>query len=213
MAEGTAARRRCSAASIASATSAAVSRRPTAIFAATSSSSGPTCRVRRWMTRSMSGSSARAVRISASSSGSAPSPTSMLDTSKDRKTAITTSSTPIAIEPRPSQRPSPVTTAIVTPKRAKARPIRAPVSSSRTTGSSGWRASRTNCDSGLEPRDFFDSRKAVRSENDSSTMATNSTPKAHCGWLSSSGNWNLWKPSYSAKRPPTRNKMIDTTKA
>ena len=50
---------------------------------------------------------------------------------------MTTSSTPIAIEPTASQRGLPVTSAMIRPTSAKTRPISAPMSSSSTTGSSG----------------------------------------------------------------------------
>src|ERR1039458_9494033 len=63
---GTAARIRRSAASIPAAITAAVSFWRTAIFAATSSVSGPTCSVRIWITRSTSGPHSMAVTIAAS---------------------------------------------------------------------------------------------------------------------------------------------------
>ncbi len=112
-----------------------------------------------------------------------------------RKTAMTMSSTPMANDPTPSQRPSPVTSASVTPSSANTRPTSAPASSSSTTGSSGWRASRTNRNSERSPRERFASRSAVRNEKPSSTIARMSTPYAHCGEVSGSGCWILWTPS------------------
>ena len=57
---------------------------------------------------------------------------------------MTTSSTPMAIEPTASQRGSPVKWARTTPPRARNRPISAPMSSSSTTGSSGCFDRRMN---------------------------------------------------------------------
>ena len=59
--------------------------------------------------------------------------------------AMTTSSTPMAIEPTASHRGSPVISAMASPTRAKTRPISAPTSSSSTTGSSGAFDVRMNC--------------------------------------------------------------------
>ena len=62
-----------------------------------------------------------------------------------------------------------------TPMRAKTRPMSAAMSSSSTTGSSGCLAWRTNATQLCLPRTWFDSCTAVRSENDSSTIAMMST--------------------------------------
>ncbi|MEV2242220.1 hypothetical protein [Micromonospora sp. NPDC049891] len=61
---------------------------PMAIFAATRSSSGPRCRVRRWMTRSTPGVEISSVWIAVTSSGRAASPMSRLLVSTARMTAM-----------------------------------------------------------------------------------------------------------------------------
>jgi hypothetical protein len=63
------------------------------------------------------------------------------------------------------------------------------------TGSSGWRASRTNCFIDFLPRLLFASRIAVRNEKDSSTIAMPRTTNATIGLVSASGSWNLCQPS------------------
>ena len=130
-----------------------------------------------------------------------------------RMTATSTSSRPIAIVPMPSHMGSPVRIVRPTPVRAKTRPMSAATSSRSTTGSSGCFACRTNWIQFCEPRTWFDSFTAVRSENDSSPIAMTSTrigshgTSSGCGWVSFS------TPSYSEKTPPTENRMIDTTNA
>ena len=77
--------------------------------------------------------------------------------------------------PRASQRPFPVTRVIETPMSANTNPISAAVSSSRTTGSSGDLAVRTNSTHERSPRLRFDSTIAVRNEYPSSAIATSRT--------------------------------------
>ena len=98
------------------------------------------------------------------------------DISKARKTAITTSSTPIAIEPRPSQRASPVTTAIVTPNSAKHQADQRADVLEQHHGQLGLAGVPDEPASRLRsPRDLLASRRAVRNDQDSSTIAMNST--------------------------------------
>ena len=85
------------------ATSAAELVAVTPILAATSSSSGPRCRVFMWMTRSTPGVPARAASIARCDSGLAASPSSRLLVSMARITATATSSSPIAAVPATSQ--------------------------------------------------------------------------------------------------------------
>src|SRR6202161_4046546 len=122
---GTAARTLRSAVSMPATTAAALCSRLTAIFAATSSVSGPRCRVRSCMTRSTSGPSSRAVTITRSTSAVADSPISRLLVSIARITAKDPSSTPMPSDPTPSQRSSWVTQVSTTPKRASVSPISA----------------------------------------------------------------------------------------
>ena len=92
--------------------------------------------------------------------------------------------------PMPSQIGSPVMIVRPTPMSANTRPISAAMSSSSTTGSSGCLAWRTKETQLCLPRTWFDSLTAVRSENDSSTIAMSSTTigshgtSSGCGWLS-----------------------------
>src|SRR6202451_1206640 len=139
---GTAARTLRSAVSMPATTAAALWSRLTEIFAATSSVSGPRCRVRRCMTRSISGPSSRAVTITRSTSAVADSPISRLLVSIARITAKQPSRTPMPSDPTPSQRSSRVTQVSTTPKRANVSPISAAESSSRTAGTSGALARR-----------------------------------------------------------------------
>ncbi len=184
----------------------------TATLAATRISSGPRCSVFMWMTRSMPGVASIAVLIASSSSGSAASPVSIDTISIAKKIAMMISKVPTAAAPIPSNAPLPVTTARVMPIRANTRPNRAPVSSSRMTGSSGLRVSLTNRPSDRLPRTLFVSFSAVRSEKLSKMIATKRTANAICGSLRSSGCWILWMPSYSENSPPTRNSTIATMK-
>ena len=80
------------------------------------------------------------------------------------------------------------------------------------TGSSGWRASRTNLAIDRRPRDLFASRIAVRNEKDSSAIAMSSTTTAIHQSLSGSGSCHLCQPSYRENMPPTRNSTMATMK-
>ena len=91
----------------------------------------------RWISRRTSGAPSSALTIRSRSRSDADSPISRPFISMASTMAMTTSSTPMAIEPTASQRGSSVKWARSTPVRAKNRPISAPMSSSRTTGSSG----------------------------------------------------------------------------
>ena len=117
----------------------------------------------------------------------------------------------MASEPMPSHRPSPVSTDSATPANANVSPIRAAVSSSRTTGSSGALVRRMKVPQLRPPRTLFASPMAVRSENDSSTKDRASTTNAISGERISSGLMILWMPSYTEKAAPTVNSMTDTT--
>ena len=97
---------------------------------------------------------------------------------------------------------------------AKKRPINAPESSSRTTGSSGffvWRMKLHQL--ALFGFSRLASWRAVRNESASSTTDTSritiATPKysSSCGWRSFS------MPSYSANAPPSVKSTTDTTNA
>lgn len=78
--------------------------------------------------------------------------------------------------PMPSQTPSPVASAMLTPPSARIRPTSAPRSSKRTTGSSGALAWRTNSLQDCLPRRAFDSTMAIRKENVSAMIAKTRTP-------------------------------------
>lgn len=173
---GTAARMRASAALMASATSVAVSWPSTAILAATSSSSGPRCRVRMWITRVTTSPSTTAAAIFSTSSVPAASPSSRDLVSAASTIAMMISRTPIHRVPMPSQTPSPVSRAMPTPARARTRPTSAPRSSSRTTGSSGALARLMNWPHDSVPRISFDSLIAVRNEKLSAMIAKTRTP-------------------------------------
>jgi len=185
---GTAARMRRSAASMAATTTAAESSGRTAIFAATSSVSGPTCSVRRWMTRSICGAhDSIAATMAASVTALADSPISRLFISVARITATLPSSTPTASDPAPSQRASPVIVVSVTPANAKISPASAAESSSSTAGSSGALACRMKLRRLRPARRRLVSAIAVRKEKASSTSAMASTPNATAGLVMCSG--------------------------
>ncbi len=105
-----------------------------------------------WMTRVTLSPSTSAARILATDSLLPDSPSSSDFVSSASTTAMTTSRTPMHSVPTPSQTPSPVASARPTPPSARIRPTSAPRSSSRTTGSSGALAVRTNCVHDWEPR-------------------------------------------------------------
>src|SRR5579875_1780253 len=210
---GTAARIRRSAASIAAAMLAAVSAGRTATFAATSSDAGPMCRVRRWMTRSIPGPASIAATIARCASGLAASPTSRLFISAASTTATAPRSAPIAREPAPSQRPSPVTVVTTSAMTAKASPVSAARSSSSTAGSSGAFACLMNARQLARPRVAFDSLMAVRNENASSPTATPSTTKPTTGDARRSGCAIRWTPSYTENTAPATNSTTATTNA
>ncbi|OIQ69409.1 hypothetical protein GALL_489890 [mine drainage metagenome] len=177
---GTAARVRASASSIAWATSAAVAAPGTSIFSATSSSSGPRCIVRRWITEDTPGPT-NATRIRSTTSRAADSPSSRDRVSTESTTAMITSRMPIPAVPPASHRPSPVASVMLTPPRASTSPTSAPKSSRSTTGSSGAFAPRMNATQDWDPRNRFDSATAVRNENPSMpAAASRTTTGTHC---------------------------------
>ena len=133
-----------------------------------------------------------------------------------RTAATQASSTPIAIEPAPSHRPSPVASVSDTPISANTRPVSAAVSSSTTAGSSGALArlmNRTKLRQLAEPRAGRDSLIAVRSENASSAMAMNSTTNATKGEVTCSGCLIRSTPSYTENSAPTVNSTTATMNA
>ncbi len=211
LAIGTAARTRCSAASMPAATWAAVSVARTAIFAATRIESGLMCTVRMWMTRSTSGPSSSAATIFRCISALAASPISKLFISTARIAAAAASSTPMASEPAPSHWPLPVSADSVTPANANASPIRAARSSSRTTGSSGALVRRMKVPQFRSPRTLLASLTPVRSEKPSSTADRARTIRATRGERIGSGFRILCRPSYTEKAAPTVNSITDTT--
>ena len=164
-------------------------------LAPTRISSGPRCWVRRLTSRSTAGESPIASVIRARSPTSAASPMSRLCISRARNTAIVPSSTPIARVPMASHRGSPVRWTVITAPRATARPISAPASSRRTTGSSGCLERSTNRDHEALPRTRLASRIAVRMERDSRTRPRTRIPTAQptfssmCGCRSFSMPW------------------------
>src|SRR5665647_172304 len=181
---GTASRARCSAASLAAAIWRPCSWRPTASLAPTSSSSGPRCSVRRWMTRSTADSSSpsSAALMAMTCSTVAASPRSRDFISMERTIATVTSSVPISAVPTASQIPLPVASVMLTPNSAKTRPNRAARSSSRMTGSSGALAVRTNSAQDRLPRTWLLSVMAVRKENPrarSRSAGPRSAPTTH----------------------------------
>jgi hypothetical protein len=139
------------------------------------------------------GSPTSAASIRRTASGVAASPSSSDRISTASTAAISTSSTPIIAVPAASQRPSSVANVSDTPNSANTRPSSAPRSSSSTTGSSGAFARRTNSTHDAPRRSRFDSTTAVRSENDSITIATTSTViGTHCHSVIGSGCSHLW---------------------
>ena len=145
MAVGTAARMRTSTSSMARASAANDRPGSRSTLAATSSSSGPRCRVRMWMSSSTDGAVRMASAMASWSASLADSPMSRLFISVARTKAMTPSSRPIKVEPMPSQRPDPVMADRLTAIRAITRPTSAPESSSSRTGSSGAFERRMNC--------------------------------------------------------------------
>ena len=94
--------------------------------------------------------------------------------------------------PMPSKTGSSVTSVSVTPPSASTSPIRAPVSSSSTTGSSGARDSRTKRIMPTRSTSAWRaSRQAVRNDHDSRTRATPRMPIAHPA-DSSSWGWRIF---------------------
>ncbi len=182
------------------------------IFAATSSSSGPRCSVRRWMTRVMCGDSARAPRMAATIAGVAASPTSIAWVSTATITATASSRMPIARVPTASQTGSPVTMVRPMPASANTRPTSAARSSISTTGSSGARAAWMNSHQEAAPLTCRASATAVRRENPSSAVATSRMTIATSA-LSSSWGWRSFAtPSWTENSPPTLNNTIATRK-
>ena len=158
-------------------------------LAPTSSSSGPMCWVRMWISLVTLGSISMAAAIRCWSVSDAASPMSRPFISIARMMAMTTSSTPMLRVPMPSQRASSVTTVADTATRAKIRPTNAPRSSSSTTGSSGclerWMKPHQLMPGSLAR---LDSTTAVRNEALSNTMATSRMPMAIDG---DSSSWGL----------------------
>ncbi len=142
-----------------------------------------------WITRVTASWSTSASRIRWTTSRSADSPSSSDLVSNARTTAMTTSRMPMQRVPTPSQTPSPVITVSETPSSARTSPISAPVSSSRTTGSSGALARRTNSTQPRFPFAFSDSLMAVKKDQPSIKMAKTSTPTAQPQPRSSCGSW------------------------
>jgi hypothetical protein len=109
--------------------------------------------------------------------------------------AMTPRSTPIVTVPTPSHIGSSVTSVMVMALSAITRPVSAPRSSSRTTGSSGVFARRTNCGQELRPLTARDSTIAVRNEKHSRTIATPRITMATVADSIGSGCWSLCTPS------------------
>ena len=105
------------------------------------------------------------------------------------------SSVPMKRVPMASKSELPVIHVRPTPMNAKTRPMSAAMSSSSTTGSSGAFARRTNCTQLSLPRTWFDSCTAVRSENDSRTIAMLSTSIGSHGTSSGCGCCSFSMPS------------------
>src|SRR5581483_8802017 len=209
---GTPARTAASARSMTNAVSERGMAPSTAILATTRRSSGPRCSVRRWMTRSTPGVPSRAAQMAACTAGAAASPMRRLLVSTASTKAMQPSRAPMARLPTASKRGFPVSSARPMPTRAKARPSSAPVSSRRTTGSSGTLAWRMNSGHRRSPFSSRLSRTAVRSEEVSRAKATTSVPTAQ-GHESSSWGWRIFStPSMTAKRPPAVKRTTATTK-
>ena len=148
-----------------------------------------------WMMRSASGPATIACSIVSRSASLAPSPTRRHLVSMPSTMATSTSRVPIISVPIASNSGLPVITVRPTARNAKTRPRRAATSSSSTTGSSGAFAWRTNWTQLCLPRTRFDSLTAVRSENDSSTIAIESTRIGSHATSSSCGCCSLSMPS------------------
>ena len=159
--------------------SVAVASRCTPTFAATRSSSGPRCRVLRWMIRSMPSVPRRASAIRSSASTEADSPSSRLLVSMASTIATATSSRPISAVPATSNHRFWVIRESPTPRSAKKRPISAAKSSSRMTGSSGCFARRMNSTYDASPLTCSVSRIAVRNDSDSITIAASQDDERH----------------------------------
>ena len=153
-------------------------------LAATSSSSGPRWRVRRWMTRSMprrglEGRDDPLLGLRATRTRRAAGSWSRWRGRRRRPRAGGRSS---RCRRRPSSR-CPVSSVKPTASRAKTRPSRAARSSSRITGSSGALARLTNSPRTRLPRTLLVSVIAVRNDRLSSTIATTRTTSGthhHC---------------------------------
>jgi hypothetical protein len=91
----------------------------------------------------------------------------------------------------PSKTPLPVSTLSPTPTRANSRPTRAPLSSSRITGSSGERVRRTNRNQLRPPRVRLAWPTTVRSAYPSRPAAINSTITAISGDSNGCGSTTL----------------------
>ncbi len=125
----------------------------------------------------------------------AASPINKLFISTARMPAAVASSAPMASEPAPSHLPSPVNTDSATPANANTSPIRAAMSSRRTTGSSGALVRRMKVPQLRLPRTVFASLIPVRSENASNTADRARTPKAIRGECTVPGFSILCTPS------------------
>ena len=97
--------------------------------------------------------------------------------------------------------------------RAMTRPVSAPKSSRRTTGSSGCLARRMNCHHERSPLRGRDSMTAVRNDQPSRTMAITRMAMATDGDSSSWGWRSFSMPSKMAKREPRLKSTRATTKA
>ena len=115
--------------------------------------------------------------------------------------------------PSASHRGLPVISARLMPMSANTRPTSAPVSSSSTTGSSGLLVVRMNRHHDRPSRLGVASRRAVRNDQASSTIATPSTPNAQIGDSSSCGSMSFSMPSNSANIEPRVKSTSATTNA
>ncbi len=148
-----------------------------------------------WMMPVTVAPSTIAASIFAVSSGPADSPSRSDLVSAASTSAIRMSRTPMQTVPMPSQTPLPVSRARPTPPSASTRPMSAPKSSRRTTGSSGALARRMNWDQECEPRSSLDSWMAVRKEKLSAMIANTSTPTGQYQCSISCGCLIFSKPS------------------
>ena len=119
----------------------------------------------------------------------------------------------MAMLPAASKRALPVSSARLTPNNANARPTSAPVSSNSTTGSSGTLARRMNAHHDSSPLTCRLSRTAVRSENDSKTIASSRIATAQPAESSSCGLRSFSSPSNSANNEPRVKITSATTNA